>query len=424
MEKSINPLLLLQLLALNDIEITEVKMNSANEIIIRVRSTKKEIYCRRCGRVTEPYGKGRLLKLRHLPILGKKTFIEIIPPRGKCHACDNHPTTTQTLDWFEGNAHYTKAYEQHVLLSLINSTLSDVSIKENISETAIQNIVDKYINEKVNWKLLKKLGILAIDEISLKKGYQDYVTIITCRVKDEIRILAIIKGREKAAVKAFLASIPKKKQKTITAVCCDMYDGFINAAREVFGSSIPVVIDRFHVAKLYRKSLTSLRIKELARLRKELSVDEYKSLKEAISILVKNNECIPNKDKIELEKLFKYSPALKAAYRLTRQLTAIFNSNHRKATGEKKINEWISKASEVKYFNSFIETLEKYKNEVTNYFIDRNTSGFVEGLNNKIKVIKRRCYGIFNLKHLFQRVFLDLAGYKLFYADQTITSMA
>ena len=52
--------------------------------------------------------------------------------------------------------------------------------------------------------------------------------------------------------------------------------------------------------------------------------------------------------------------------------------------------------------------------EIANDFHDRQTSGFVEGLNNKIKVIKRRCYGLLNVKHLFQRIQLDLAGYALF----------
>ena len=52
--------------------------------------------------------------------------------------------------------------------------------------------------------------------------------------------------------------------------------------------------------------------------------------------------------------------------------------------------------------------------EIANYFLDRQTSGFVEGLNNKVKVIKRRCYGILNVKHLFQRISLDLSGYALF----------
>jgi transposase len=63
-------------------------------------------------------------------------------------------------------------------------------------------------------------------------------------------------------------------------------------------------------------------------------------------------------------------------------------------------------------FNSFLVTLDKRLEEITNYFVARQNSGFVEGLNNKIKVIKRRCYGIFKAGHLFQRLFIDLAGYE------------
>lgn len=65
--------------------------------------------------------------------------------------------------------------------------------------------------------------------------------------------------REKEAIKEFLSTITKKLHKTIQAVCTDMYDGFIHAAKEVFGKKIPVVIDRFHVATLYRRCLASLR---------------------------------------------------------------------------------------------------------------------------------------------------------------------
>ncbi|MCP4977166.1 MAG: transposase, partial [Maribacter sp.] len=65
-------------------------------------------------------------------------------------------------------------------------------------------------------------------------------------------------------------------------------------------------------------------------------------------------------------------------------------------------------------FNTFLKTLSKQMEPITNYFIDRHNSGFVEGLNNKIKVIKRRCYGLTNIKHLFQRILLDMEGYSLF----------
>ena len=418
--------LLLELLGLEDIEITEVKFRSDNKLLIRVKSVKEETACHQCGGPTKPHGLGRTLELRHLPIFGKETIIEITPPRGICERCDDHPTTTQILSWYKRNAHHTKAYEQHILLSLVHSTIADVSTKENISEQAIQLIVDKSIAEEINWKDIKKIGILGIDEIALKKGYKDYLSLVTNCVDKKIHILGVIKGKEKAAIKAFFLSIPQKKRKTIVTVCCDMFDGYINAAKEVFGESIPVVTDRFHVAKLYRKCLVSIRKKELARLRKELSAEEYKLLKPSIALLVKQQECYNRDDKVKLELLFKYSPALKAAYRLARQLTSIFNTKHKKETATNKINEWIDKvkSSDVTCFNRFIETLEKYKDEVTNYFIDRNTSGFVEGFNNKVKVMKRRCYGIFNIKHFFQRLFLDLEGYKLFNLNQLVSSVS
>lgn len=414
-----------ELLGLSDIKVIEVKVNAENEVIIKVKSTKDEINCHRCGGKTNPYGNGTPLRLRHLPILGKKTFIEITPPRGICPACDDHPTTTQTLSWHDRNGRYTKAYEQYVMLSLVNSTLADVSIKEDLCETTIQRMVDRHIKTEINWKEFKKLGIIGIDEISLKKGYKDFVTIITSRMNEQIQILAVVKGREKAEIKAFLSKVPQRKRKTIIAICCDMYDGYINAAKEVFGDSVAIIVDRFHIAKLYRKSLVGLRKKELARLRKELSAEEYQSLKYAIAILVKKQECVTNAERVELEKLFKYSPLLKSAYRLARQLIVIFNKKHRKEKATIKINEWIEKVkvSNVRCFDVFIKTLEKYKNEVTNYFINRNTSGFVEGFNNKVKVLKRRCYGIFNIKHIFQRLFLDLQGYKLFNLNQEVAAI-
>jgi transposase len=65
-------------------------------------------------------------------------------------------------------------------------------------------------------------------------------------------------------------------------------------------------------------------------------------------------------------------------------------------------------------FDSFLTTLENWMDEITNYFVGRQTSGFVEGFNNKVKVLKRRCYGITNLTHLFRRLYLDLEGYRLF----------
>ena len=83
---------------------------------------------------------------------------------------------------------------------------------------------------------------------------------------------------------------------------------------------------------------------------------------------------------------------------------------------KRKFRAWIKRVqkSGLTCFDHFIKTLLNWLDEISNYFINRDTSGFVEGFNNKIKVLKRRCYGIFNIQHLFQRIFLDLEGYRLF----------
>jgi len=120
--------------------------------------------------------------------------------------------------------------------------------------------------------------------------------------------------------------------------------------------------------------------------------------------------------------LFRYSPVLKAGHKLCCQLTGIFNSHIGKKKANKKINEWIVKveASELVCFNSFVTTLKKFKKEIVAYFKGRNTSGFVEGFNNKVKVLKRRCYGIFYENSLFRRLFLDCSGYDTFLYQQRL----
>ncbi|MEA1894456.1 MAG: ISL3 family transposase, partial [Euryarchaeota archaeon] len=254
------------------------------------------------------------------------------------------------------------------------------------------------------------------DEISLKKGHKDFVTIVTARVDEKITILAVLKGRKKETVKEFLYSIPKRLKNTVKVVCSDMYEGYNNAATEVFGKDVIVIVDRFHVAKLYRKDLDGIRKKEMNRLKKELSEKEYKRLKNVMWILRKNIKELTDEEQEVLKRLFRHSPILEVAYKLCNDLTDIFEDDISKSVATRKIGDWKKKVEEsgLKCFNKFISTLDKYMDKITNYFINRQTSGFVEGLNNKIKVIKRRCYGILNVKHLFQRIYLDLTGHSLY----------
>ena len=110
--------------------------------------------------------------------------------------------------------------------------------------------------------------------------------------------------------------MPRKLRKTIKAVCSDMYDGCIHAAQEVLGKRIKIVIDRFHVAKLYRKGLDTLRKQELQRLKRELSEEEYKQLQGVMWALRKKEDHLTDEDKDLLARLFVHAPLVKVAYEL------------------------------------------------------------------------------------------------------------
>ena len=406
-----------KLLDIPDIEIENIELNEKGDVIITVRSTIGVTRCRKCGRRSSKlHGHDEAIMLRHLPILGRKTYIRICPARYRCTHCEGKPTTTQKLQWYKERSPCTIAYEKHILLQSVNSTVSDVSIKEDIGYEAVMGVIQRNIENKVNWDEIERLNVIGIDEISLKKGHKDFVTIVTVRDRDKITIIAVLNDRKKSTVKAFLSSIPKRLKKTVIAVCSDMYDGYINAAKEVFGEDVVVVVDRFHIAKLYRKGLDNLRKKEISRLKKELAEEEYRKLKGAMWILRKDAKELAEEELEVLKLLFKYSSILEIAYKLCNDLTDIFDSDISKSEAQIKINDWKNKVikSGLACFNTFLSTLAKRMCEIVNYFISRQTSGFVEGLNNKIKVIKRRCYGIFNVEHLFQRIHLDLVGYSLF----------
>ena len=405
-------------LDIQDVKVEKVESTRNNEIIITVSSTLEGTHCHQCGKkITNSYGYSREIMLRHLSILGKPTYIGISPKRYQCPDCEDPPTTTQKLAWYDVRSPHTKAYETHVLLSLVNSTVSDVSIKEGLGYEAVEGIIDRRVSEEVDWKDYQAIEIVGIDEISLKKGHQEFVTVVTARLETgEIRLLAVLADRKKSTVAAFFASIPKKLRKTIRVVCTDMYEGYVNAAKEVLGKKVQIVVDRFHVAKLYRKGLDELRKQELKRLKKELPEADYKGLKGVMWMLRKRVNQLTEEELESIKRLFTYAPLLGSAYVFCYTLTNIFDTQFTKREARQRLlvwQQWV-RDSGLTCFDSFLSTLDEWMDEITNYFVERHSSGFVEGLNNKIKVIKRRCYGIFKVGHLFQRLWLDLVGYEEF----------
>jgi len=404
-------------LDIESLEIVAQSIDKAGNIILDVVSKNDHSTCHKCGKpATKLNGKAPERLIRHLPVFDTPVYLRITPVRYSCAHCDNTPTTTEQYDWCDRNASTTKGLEEYLMRQLIHSTIEDVSKKEKVTCKVLQTILDRQVNCHVDWRKIKNITTIGIDEISLRKGQQYYVTVISAKAKNgQLYIIAVLDGRSKERVKSFLESIPEHIKKTVQSVCTDMYDGFVNAAIEVFGVH-SLVIDRYHVAKLYRKPLDNLRVQEMARLKKALDENEYAKLEGMMWILRKKHECLSNADKEKLELLYHYSPELKKAHRYALKLTQIFNTHCSRKSGMAKIKRWFKsvKKSDLSCFHSCIPTLKKYQPYIANYFKGRKNSGFVEGLNNKIKVAKRRCYGFSKATTIFQRLFLDLQGFECY----------
>jgi transposase len=387
------------------------------EIIITVESTRDWARCSHCGRKTQEFHcEGRTLRLRHLPILGRRVYLEIKPKRFKCPYCDDHPTTTQQLDWYDARAPHTRAYEQALLLQLIGSTVTDVARKEGTTYAIVLGAVRRQLAPQVNWAEFGSLPELGIDEIALRKGHRDFVALVTTRKADaEIALLGVLPDRKKETVAAFLRTIPAPLRATIRAVCTDMYEGYVNAVKEEVPQA-SVVVDRFHVAQAYRDCADRLRREVQSELKAVLQPEEYAAFKGVMWVFRRSPQELSKAEREQLKLLWECAPDLKQAYDLREALTALFETEQSKEAAQLAFQQWMGKVrkSGLKCFDSFLGTLEDWLDEITNYFINRLTSGFVEGFNNKVKVLKRRCYGITNLTHLFQRLYLDLEGYRLY----------
>jgi len=390
---------------------------TGREIIITVESTRTWAICPKCGKRTEEFHSfGRQLRLRHLPILGRPVIIEIRPRRFRCHSCEDHPTTTQKLDWYDERSPHTKAYDQWLLLSLIGSTVADVARKERLTYDRVEGALERLLASEVNWDEVESLEILGLDEIALKKGHRDFVVPVTTRTSDgDLKLLALLPNRRRETVEEFLLQIPARLRRQVREVCTDMYEGYTSAVREALPQA-RIVVDRFHLAKAYRECADELRKEVQRELKAELSETEYEALKGTMWLFRRAHQDLDEEEKQRLELLFECAPNLKQAHQLREELTAIFETEQSKESGQAAIEDWQNRVREsgLRCFDSFLKTLGNWMDEITNYFVSRLTSGFVEGFNNKIKVLKRRCYGITNLKHLYQRLCLDLEGYRLF----------
>ena len=142
-------------LGIPEVRVLKSEAGECGEIVITIESTKAGTTCRKCGKwITKLQGQEDWVTIRHLPVFGRPSFLRYRPRRYQCQDCEGHPTPTQRLEWHDSNSPHSFAYDNHVLLQLVNSTVEDVSLKEGLSYDSVVGALERRIESSMDWMKL------------------------------------------------------------------------------------------------------------------------------------------------------------------------------------------------------------------------------------------------------------------------------
>lgn len=139
-----------------DVRVLKTELTSAGDWVITVESTLTTTGCHKCGRaIGHFHGHDPWVTVRHLPILGHPVYLRYQPRRYRCDACraEKETTTTQPLSWHEPRSPNTRAYDDQLLLQLVNATVQDVSAKEAAPYDVVLGGLERRIAARVDWAM-------------------------------------------------------------------------------------------------------------------------------------------------------------------------------------------------------------------------------------------------------------------------------
>jgi transposase len=224
------------------------------------------------------------------------------------------------------------------------------------------------------------------------------------------RVLDVLENRDKASIIAYLAAGKASGLfAQLEEVTTDMWDGYVTAVREVFGETVRVTIDRFHVMKNFQEHLTDAR----RQIQRELAKDEAQALKGTRWLWVTNWENLDAAQQAELAQLKERFPRLRelVAYRETLRQLFEDRTIADATSGKERLQSWIESARKagLKGLDAFCRMLENWLDKIANYFVNRASNGRTEGFNHGLRNILWRAFGMTSFVHFRLRV-LDRFG--------------
>lgn len=286
-------------------------------------------------------------------------------------------------------------------------TIEDISHNLGMSWNTVKDIEKTYLKRHFSRPDLTGVRYIAIDEFAVSKGHE-YMTVIMDL--DSKRVLYVGKGRSQESLQKFWKRV-KKNNVLIQAVAMDMWPAYISSVTNNCPGA-DIVFDHFHIVKMLNKKLDEIR-RDLYRDEKEYNKRDV--LKGTRWLLLKNNDNLTDRAKERLEDALEVNKPLASAYYLKEELKLLWAQ----VSLDKALDfleSWVAKAYETGLFKlrEFANTLMAHRSGIINWYKHYISTGPLEGLNNKIKVLKRKAYGYRDMEFFKLKIYaLHRSRYEL-----------
>ena len=356
-----------------------------NQNIHYIQTRAEKLCCPACKSHRIIRSGSILRDIRCVPVGHRETILRMKVQRVECKDCGC--IRQESVHFVTGKRSYTNKFARYVVgLSRIG-TIKDVALFLNISWDTVKDIQKRYLQRHYGNPDLSRLEYIGIDEFAVRKGHV-YKTMVADLRTGQVVYVGDGKGAD--ALDRFWKKVRKAKAR-IRAVATDLSSAFISSVKKN-APEAALVFDHFHVVKLMNDTLDRLRRQAY---NQEANLMKRKVLKGIRWLLLCNGEDIYDScHRNRLENALEMNAPLMKGYYLKETLREIWTQAD-KRQGEQVLVDWVKQArdSKVPLLMKFANTLMAYRSGILAWYDYHISTGKLEGINNKIKTMKRQAYG-------------------------------
>ncbi len=358
-------------------------------LVVRVEPRRNNRpVCAGCGKVGPTYDRLEERRFEFVPIWGILVFLTYRMRRVDCKRCG---VTVELVPWGDGKNRLTTTYRWYLATWAKRLSWKEVG---SIFRTSWDTVC-RAVGHAVEWGLanrdLSKVTALGIDEIAWARGHT-YLTLVYDIGGKSKRLLAVEEERTEPSLRSCLESIGESVCGKVQYVCSDMWKPYLNVIAERLSQAVHV-LDRFHVMQQFGKALDEVRAEEA----KRLVNDGYEPvLKQSRWCFLKRPENLTDKQTVKLSEILKYNLRTVRAYLLREEFQRLWEYSSAWWAG-KFLDEWTGRVmrSRLEPMKKIARSIRNHRPLILNWFRARGqvSTGAVEGLNNKLKLVARKSYG-------------------------------